>query len=109
MTSTAILWFRRDLRLADNPALVDAVDHADEVVGVFCVDPVLWQAAGDNRRALLVDHLTALDRSMDGHLVVLAGDPVAIHLEADHAHPLADRYPADAQEKEHRRRVGGCP
>lgn len=36
--TTSITWFRRDLRLSDNPALVDAVRSADDVVGVFCLD-----------------------------------------------------------------------
>lgn len=28
---TAIVWFRRDLRVHDHPALLDAVEHADHV------------------------------------------------------------------------------
>jgi deoxyribodipyrimidine photo-lyase len=37
--STALLWFRRDLRLADNPALTAAVEHADRVVAVYVHAP----------------------------------------------------------------------
>jgi len=39
MTSTAIVWFRRDLRLADNPALDYARNNFDQVVPVFIWDP----------------------------------------------------------------------
>jgi len=39
MPSTALVWFRRDLRLADNPALDFARSHYDRVVPVFIWDP----------------------------------------------------------------------
>jgi deoxyribodipyrimidine photo-lyase len=41
MTShrVAVVWFRRDLRLADNPALAYAVAHADCVLPVFIHSP----------------------------------------------------------------------
>lgn len=39
MKSIAIVWFRRDLRLADNPALVNALRDADEVVPVYIHAP----------------------------------------------------------------------
>lgn len=38
MTSTSIVWFRDDLRLADNPALRAAVDRGAPVVGVYVLD-----------------------------------------------------------------------
>lgn len=34
----AIIWFRQDLRLHDNEALVDALAHADEVIPVYVFD-----------------------------------------------------------------------
>ncbi|MDH4015206.1 MAG: deoxyribodipyrimidine photo-lyase, partial [Chromatiales bacterium] len=33
--STAIVWFRRDLRLADNPALESAADRHDKLVLLY--------------------------------------------------------------------------
>ncbi|WP_436901970.1 DASH family cryptochrome [Halovenus halobia] len=36
---TAVVWFRDDLRVSDNPVLADAVDHADTVVPVYVFDP----------------------------------------------------------------------
>ena len=79
--ATTILWFRRDLRLSDHPALVEAVQAAGsngEVVALFCVDERLWGPAGDNRRAFLVGCLHALNETIGGRLVVRAGDPVVV-------------------------------
>ena len=45
MPSRAVVWFRRDLRVTDHPALLAALDAADEVVPVFVVDHM----AGRNR------------------------------------------------------------
>ena len=37
--TTALVWFRRDLRLADNPALAAAARHADQIVAVYVHAP----------------------------------------------------------------------
>ena len=34
----AIIWFRQDLRLHDNKALMDALEHADEIIPVYVFD-----------------------------------------------------------------------
>ena len=44
--SRAIMWFRRDLRLIDNPALLRALAEHTDVVPVFVVDPNLLKNAG---------------------------------------------------------------
>ena len=51
---TAVMWFRRDLRLADNPALVEAPrpSRGDGVLPLFVLDPALWGPAGISRRLL---------------------------------------------------------
>ena len=77
----AVMWFRRDLRLADNPALLAAIEaagHDGQVVALFCLDDHLWAPAGDNRRAFLLDALRVLDASMGGRLVLRRGDPLAV-------------------------------
>jgi deoxyribodipyrimidine photo-lyase len=52
----AILWFRRDLRLDDLPALTaPAGAGADGVVPLFVVDPSVLRAAGPNRRRFLAE------------------------------------------------------
>jgi deoxyribodipyrimidine photo-lyase len=70
-----MFWFRRDLRLGDNPALLAAAADAAAVVPVFVVDPALWTPAGARRRAHLVASLQALDASLDAALLVRVGDP----------------------------------
>ena len=70
----AILWFRRDLRLDDLPAL-HACAGADAVVPLFVVDPAVLRAAGPNRRHFLAGALRALDRELGGTLVLRRGDP----------------------------------
>ncbi len=74
------MWFRRDLRLSDNPALIAAVEEArssddPRVVPLFVVDPVLWEPAGPVRQAYLVDSLNSLGASVDRQLVIRHGDP----------------------------------
>ncbi|MEQ6903271.1 deoxyribodipyrimidine photo-lyase [Nocardioides sp. YIM 152588] len=71
--SASVLWFRRDLRLRDHPALTAAADGP--VAGLFVLDPVLWRGAGDARRAWLAACLRALDEAMGGRLIVRLGDP----------------------------------
>jgi deoxyribodipyrimidine photo-lyase len=52
MSSTALVWFRRDLRLADNPALDRARSRHDRVVPVYIHDPEAeapWQPGAASR------------------------------------------------------------
>ena len=79
-----MMWFRRDLRLGDNPALLDACD-ADGTLPLFVLDPALWGPAGVSRRWYLARSLRSLDTALrqDGPgLSVLEGDPVARVVEA---------------------------
>jgi deoxyribodipyrimidine photo-lyase len=76
--SRAVVWFRRDLRLSDNPAVAAAARHAGrggEVVALFCDDARLRRPSGPSRLAFLSGCLAALDESIGGHLVVRAGRP----------------------------------
>jgi deoxyribodipyrimidine photo-lyase len=94
----AVMWFRRDLRLADNPALADTAAAGDrDVVGLFVIDPALFSPAGKPRRDYLLSSLTRLSDALGGRLVVRRGDPVtvvprlvreagaaSVHVSADH-------------------------
>ncbi len=75
------MWFRRDLRLADNPALLAAGADGAEVVAVFVVDPT-FAGSGAPRLAYLHDALRSLDasiRDQGGHgLLIRHGDPVDV-------------------------------
>jgi len=46
MASRSILWFRRDLRISDNPALLAALAESKEIVPVFILDPKLIKTGG---------------------------------------------------------------
>lgn len=72
-----ICWFRRDLRLADNPALTAAAADGP-VVPLFVVDPAFFERSGAPRLAFLLASLRALDASMDGALVLRHGDPADV-------------------------------
>ncbi len=79
--TTAIMWFRKDLRLDDNPAWVDATRRFDGVTPLFIVDPGLWDRCAPARVALLASHLRALDHRLadrGGRLRVERGDPAAV-------------------------------
>ncbi|MGA9746870.1 MAG: deoxyribodipyrimidine photo-lyase [Nocardioides sp.] len=98
---TTVMWFRRDLRLGDNPALLDACAGAG-VLPLFVVDPALWGPAGPVRRAYLSASLRALDASLRRRhtgLTVLQGDPVrevqraARGVDARRVHVAADYGP----------------
>lgn len=91
-----VLWFRRDLRLTDHPALTEAAEAGAEVVPLFVADPRLLD---DSVRSLwLARSLAALDAALDGALVVRWGDPrevvpsvaaeagaTSVHISADYA------------------------
>ena len=72
------MWFRRDLRLADNPALLTAIENADEIVPLFILDPNLIKQAGNKRLTYLANSLRALNESLEGRLHVIAGDQVEV-------------------------------
>ncbi len=81
--TVALLWLRQDLRLADQRALVAALDQADRVVPVFVLDEA---AAGDWKPGAaslwwLHHSLAALGRSLSdagNRLVLRRGDSAAI-------------------------------
>ena len=88
MAARAIFWFRRDLRLSDNPALQAAISSSDEIVPVFILDQKLISATGTKRLAYLAESLRALDKSLNNNLHVMVGDQVEVLTE------LINRYQA---------------
>lgn len=101
---TSLLWFRRDLRLHDHPALLAASgagaggsdrqdlrsrghhgqDHdalgqeVNDVLGVFVADETLLRPSGAPRRAFLAGCLAALSESMGGRLLIVHGHPATV-------------------------------
>ena len=81
MTSRAVVWFRRDLRLGDNPAWAAASQDADRITALYVLDPILLAATGPFRRHQLLAHLRELDRALQdqgGRLLVRQGDPTDV-------------------------------
>lgn len=73
---TAIVWFRQDLRLRDNPALYHAVRQGYTVLPVFILDDNAagaW-APGAASRWWLHHSLTAFNRDLSGRLHLYRGD-----------------------------------
>ena len=77
----AVVWFRRDLRLHDQPALCAAIESADgAVVPLYVLDPRLLggRFASPNRTWFLLGSLRALAADLavlGASLVVRVGDP----------------------------------
>ncbi|MEZ5094042.1 deoxyribodipyrimidine photo-lyase [Nocardioides sp.] len=106
--TAAVMWFRRDLRLGDNPALLEACSDG-AVLPLFVVDDALWRPSGSPRRVYLAASLRALDeslRELSGRLVLTHGDPVsrvvaaAREVDARRVHIAADYGPYGARRDE---------
>ena len=70
------MWFRRDLRLDDLPALRTAASvGTDGVIPLFVLDQSLLKPAGPNRRRFLAECLRMLDRELGGHTGASARRP----------------------------------
>jgi deoxyribodipyrimidine photo-lyase len=69
---SSVMWFRRDLRVRDNPALLAALDEGS-VTALFVVDPAIWSGAGAARRAWLAATVLALGERIP--LTIQHGDP----------------------------------
>ena len=82
---TAIVWFKTDLRLLDNEALVKAIAQSDQVVPVYCFDEAQFETTtygfnktGNYRAQFLLESVQDLDanlRKLGSGLVVLKGKP----------------------------------
>ena len=79
-SGTGIVWFRRDLRIRDHPALRAALDRHERVVPVFCLDDRLLHGrhASGPRTQFLLECLAELDaelRERGSGLVIRHGKP----------------------------------
>ena len=82
-SSTAVVWFRRDLRVHDHPALTAAAERHDRVVPLFVLDPRLLggRFASPVRTQFLLGSLRALAVSLaeaGTPLIVRTGDPADV-------------------------------
>ena len=77
---TALVWFRRDLRVRDHPALRAAIERHERVVPVFCFDDRLLHGRHSSgpRTQFLLECLHDLDDSLSalrGRLAIRHGPP----------------------------------
>ena len=81
-----LMWFRRDLRLDDNPAWAAATSERKAVVPLFVIDPTVLDRVGPYRRRQLIANVQALDYDLfeatGGRLLVRFGDPTQLVPEA---------------------------
>lgn len=89
----ALVWFRRDLRVADHPALARALRDADAVWCVFVLDRAILHGLppGDRRVAFIRDSLADLDAAIAA-LAARSGSGAAARLIVRHA-DAADEIP----------------
>lgn len=73
---TALLWFRQDLRLTDNPALIHALQQGYQIIPVFILDDDnagVWKHGGASRW-WLHESLKSLNRAVSGRMIFRSGD-----------------------------------
>ncbi|MEO0338869.1 MAG: DASH family cryptochrome [Bacteroidota bacterium] len=98
--STAVFWFRNDLRLHDNPALAKAVEENDQVLPVYAIDQRYLQEdrwgfvrTGTYRLKFLLESLSDLKaylKEKGSDLMVVKGIPEEV------LPPIAEQYQANA-------------
>lgn len=74
--ATTLVWFRQDLRISDNPALLHAC-HTGNILPIYIYDDVNageWQNGGASDW-WLHHSLKSLNTSLNNNLLVLRGDP----------------------------------
>ena len=92
-TLPVIVWFRKDLRLQDNAALMAAADHP--IVPLFILDDNDPEALGGASRWWLYKSLAALQKSLDNRgldLILRRGNSLEILQEIIAAHPISALY-----------------
>jgi deoxyribodipyrimidine photo-lyase len=79
MTKKSLYWFRQDLRLTDNPALIEAANNG-ALCAIYIHDTVNCgdYAKGEASRAWLDKSLAVLNQQLDNQLIILQGDPKEI-------------------------------
>lgn len=72
----SIVWFRQDLRIADNPALFEAA-RLGSVLPIYILDDLAPEACklGDVTKVYLHHALQYLNKSLDGNLNLYIGSP----------------------------------
>jgi deoxyribodipyrimidine photo-lyase len=92
---TTILWFKRDLRIADHPALARAAAVGGAVLPLYVVEPEYWRLPDTSHRqwAFAAECLAELREALGrlgAPLVVRTGEAVAVLESLRAAHGVTD-------------------
>ena len=94
-----IIWFRRDLRIGDHPALLEAIKNCDEIVPVFILDKQQIAEAGEKLLAYMGQSLRALDESLGNTLHIIEGDQVEVLKELIARYDVKEVHISDEYER----------
>ncbi|MDG1202370.1 MAG: deoxyribodipyrimidine photo-lyase, partial [SAR86 cluster bacterium] len=61
------VWFRSDLRIDDNPALLDATNACEEVIGIYIFSENQWSIHNESniKHEFLLNNLNKLEKSLN--------------------------------------------
>lgn len=78
----SIVWFRQDLRLEDNPALVEASKHG-KILPIYILDDINSEdyKLGAASRVWLHHSLKLLNKSLNNNLSIYTGNPIDVLLK----------------------------
>ena len=99
MSVRNIVWFRRDLRVGDHPALNAAIVGSDEIVPVFILDKAQIAEAGEKLLAYMGQSLRALDESLGNCLHIIEGDQVEVLKELIEMYGVSEVHISDEYER----------
>lgn len=77
-SKATIMWFRRDLRINDNPALLAAIGSGEQVIPIFILDKAQIAEAGEKLLAYMGQSLRRLDESLSNRLHIIQGDQIEV-------------------------------
>lgn len=83
---SSVVWFRRDLRLHDNPAVTSAIETAQQagdnkVVALFNIDPKVFDPASEKQKIYQNCSLSKLNESLKDNLLIKSGAPESVVVE----------------------------
>ncbi|MCX7619943.1 MAG: DNA photolyase family protein [Acidimicrobiales bacterium] len=91
-----LVWFRRDLRIDDNPAWAAATAERKYVVPLFVLDRPRLESIGPYRRRQLIANLQALDydlaERLGGRLLLVSGRPEEVLVRAVEGYGVGHVY-----------------
>jgi deoxyribodipyrimidine photo-lyase len=87
----SIFWFRKDLRLSDNPGLYHAAQK-NSILPIFIIDTTASLEIGQASQWWLAQSLEKLNETLDNKLNIYVGDPKKIILQLVAEHSISNVY-----------------